>query len=401
MTMARAGFGETGIARLRAGIERHVVAGYAPGAVGLVAHRDQVETFAVGVTEIGGRSPMARDTIFRIASMTKPIIAAAVMMLVDDGRLRLDEPVDRLLPELADRRVLRSIDGEIEETVPAVRPITIRDLLTFQMGFGIVLAPPETYPIQRAISELGIVGFGPPDPTTAFDNDAWMHRLGTLPLMAQPGTNWLYTTGSNVQGVLIARASGQSLGTFLKERMFGPLGMADTGFSVTTAKLERFVPAYHVIDGRLALFDDAATGGWSRPPVFEQGDGGLVSTVDDYLKFARLLLADGRHGDRALLSEASVRAMTTNYLTPAQRAGGAPILGPAYGWGLGLAVAVEPDDNGTNPGSLHWAGGFGTSWISDPANDLTAITLTQRLFESPVLPPLHLDFQVNARRALG
>ncbi len=398
--MSRAAFSKVGVARLRAGIEHHVVAGYAPGAVGLVACADKIETFAVGQAEVGGTTPMRRDTIFRIASMTKPITAAAVMLLIDEAKLQLDEPVDRWLPELADRRVMRSLDAKLDDVVPAIRSITVKDLLTFQMGFGVVMAPPGSYPIQQAIGDLGIVGFGMPDPANRLGNDEWMRRLSTLPLMAQPGSDWLYTTGSNLQGVLIARASGQSLSAFLEERITGPLGMTDTSFSVPAAKLGRFVPAYQGVNDRLVVFDEAATGGWSRPPAFEAGDSGLVSTVDDYLRFARLLLADGRHDGKPLLSKESVRAMASNYLTPAQRAAGAPILAPGDGWGLGLAVVLEADKDGANPGTLHWSGGLGTSWASDPSTGLTTILLTQRAFDSPASPAIHRDFQINARKAL-
>jgi CubicO group peptidase (beta-lactamase class C family) len=399
--MTGLGLSEAGLAQLRAGVERHVGEGFAPGAVGLVARGDQVETFAVGASERGGSVPVQRDTIFRIASMTKPITAAAVMMLVDEGRLRLDDPIERWLPELADRRVLRSLDAEVTDTVPAIRSITVRDLLTYQLGWGIVPAMPGTYPIQRAIAALGIVGFGPPDPSMPFDNDEWMRRLGSLPLLTQPGTAWHYTTGSNIQGVLVARVSGRSLGAFLEERLFGPLGMADTGFSVPPAKIERFVPAHVPADGRLVAYDDAASGSWSRPPTFEQGDAGLVSTVDDYLAFARMLLGRGRIGGKRFLSEATIQAMTTNALTPQQRAGGAPILAASQGWGFGLAVALERDGNGANPGAISWNGGLGTSWISDPATGLTAVLLTQRMFDSPVLPDIHREFQRGAHRALA
>jgi CubicO group peptidase (beta-lactamase class C family) len=395
-------FSKQGLGLCRKAIERHVAAGYAPGAVALVACGDQVESFAAGTAEADGGRPMRRDTIFRIASMTKPITAAAVMMLIEDGRLSLDEPIDRLLPELADRRVLRSIDAEVDDTVPAARPITVRDLLTFQMGFGVVMAMPGTYPIQGAIEALDLAGFGMPDPRRPHDNDEWIRRLATLPLMAQPGTDWLYTTGSNVQGVLIARASGRSFGAFLEERILGPRGMGDTSLFVAAGKQERFVPAYQSVGGALAVFDDAATGGWSRPPPLEAGDSGLVSTVDDYLKFARLLLDRGRRGAKTLLSEQSVAAMSRNYLTPAQRAAGAPILAPASGWGFGMGVMVDDDDGeGIKSGTLHWTGGLGTSWFTDPASGLTAVVMTQRAFESPVLPGIHAEFQRAARKALA
>jgi CubicO group peptidase (beta-lactamase class C family) len=397
--MAQPSFRQDGLMRIREGLERGVAAGIVPGAVGLIDRHGQTEVFTTGTMEVGGSEPVQRDTIFRIASMTKPLVATAVMMLVDDGKLSIDEPVDRLLPELADRRVLRSLDAEIDDTVPAERPITVRDLLTNQMGLGIVL-PLGAYPLHRAVDALAIFSFGMPDPTTPFDNDAWMQRLGTLPLFVQPGGTWLYNTASDVQGVLVARASGQSLGGFLEEHIFGPLGMVDTAFHVPPGKQQRFVSANRMIDGKLVPFDDPRSGGWSRPPLFEQGHSGLVSTVDDYLQFGRLLLDRGRRGGRALLSPASIAAMTTNQLTEDERKGAPPFLRPSYGWSFGFAVTVEPDVDGPNPGALTWSGGFGTSWVSDPQTGLTVILMTSRLAEAGGRRAVHAEFQADAFAAL-
>ena len=221
--------------------------------------------------------PMQRDSIFRLASKASAITAATVMTLVDDGKLELDEPVDRLLPELADRRVLRSMDGPVDDTVPAKRPITVEDLLSNRSGWGLILEPPGTYPIQETIADLGIVGFGPPDPLMPFDSDEWLRRLATLPLFAQPGERFLYATGTYIQGVLIERLQGKSLGEVMAERIFERLGMKDTGFFVPPDKLDRLVTAYRPTkDGGLEVLDDPKTGGWSRPPKFEPGDSGLV-----------------------------------------------------------------------------------------------------------------------------
>ena len=237
-----------GLSKARLGRMHDVMAGYVergevPGIVTLVSRRGEVHVDAIGMQAIGGNDPMRRDTIFRIASMTKPITAVAAMILVEECKLRLDEPVDRLLPELADRKVLKRLDGPLDDTVPANRPITVRDLLTFRMGFGMIMAPPGTYPIQRAATEHGI-GMGPPKPQEQPAPDEWLRRLGTLPLMHQPGEKWMYNTASDVLGVLIARASGQPLETFFRERIFEPLGMKDTGFSVPAAQLDRFATSY-------------------------------------------------------------------------------------------------------------------------------------------------------------
>lgn len=217
-----------------------------------------------------------------------------------------------------------------------------------------------------------------------------------MPLFAQPGKRWLYTTGSNIQGVLIARASGQSLSAFLAERIFGPLGMKDTGFYVPSAKIDRLATAYQPKDGKLAIADEPRHGKWSRPPPFEAGDSGLVSTAEDYLAFVRLLLAGGQHQGKQLLSSAAVKAMTTNYLTPHQSRGGAPILDRSSGWGYGMSVTVDAEPGQPARGSIGWIGGYGTTWRSDPARDRTAILLTQRQFESPTLPSPYVAFERSA-----
>lgn len=399
--MSGQAFSAGGLAALRNTIERHVASDAAPGAVALVHRRGKTHAMPIGTRAVGGGEPMTRDALFRIASMTKPITAAAVMMLVDEGLIALGDPIERWLPELADRRVLRSLDATLDDTVPAQRPITVEDVLTFRLGLGLVMAPPGTHPIQREIERLGLMGFGPPDPTAPLDNDAWMKGLGTLPLMAQPGEQWLYTAASNVQGVLVARVAGMPLSRFVEERIFAPLGMADTGFWAPPAKQDRLVPAYRGSGTDLYCYDAPASSDWGRSPVFEAGDAGLVSTVDDFLVFARMMLAGGKHDGRAILSEASVAAMTTDHLTAAQRQGGVMILGDGHGWGYGLSVVTDVRAKAPRPGSIGWSGGLGTSWFSDPAEDLTAILLTQRAFEDPGGPPIHTTFQAAVYRALG
>jgi CubicO group peptidase (beta-lactamase class C family) len=398
ISRSRRGFTADGVRQLRSRLERHVEPGFAPGVVGLVAHGPFVETVALGKMAFGAGSDMRRDTIFRIGSQTKAVTAAAVMMLIEEGKFRLDEPVDRLLPELANRRVLRRLDADVDDTAPASRPLTVEDLLTFRCGLGLVLAPPGRYPIQKAIADLGV--FGPPDAAMPLDGDAWMRKIGSLPLLVQPGADWLYGTGSNIQGVLVARASGQPLSRFFEERIFGPLGMKDTAFFVPPDKISRLAHAYRSRTGALVVSDEPATGKWSRPPTFEHGAAGLVSTVDDYLAFARMLLADGRHRGQALLTPASVKAMKTNHLTGSQRAGGEMILGRGRGWGYGMSVVTDAIPGQPAPGSFGWIGGYGTSWISDPSKDLTMILLTQHEFSSASGDPIHQEFQSDAYRAL-
>jgi CubicO group peptidase (beta-lactamase class C family) len=380
-----------GLSRTRLGRMHDVLAGYVergelPGLVTLISRRGEVHVDAIGMKAAGGRDPMRRDTLFRIASMTKPITAAATMILVEECKLRLDEPVDRLLPELANRQVLKRLDGPLDETVPAKRPITLRDLLAFRMGFGQMIASPDAYPILKAAGELQI-GMGPPDPSATPAPDEWMRRLGTLPLMHQPGEAWMYNTGSDVLGVLIARAAGQPLETFLRERIFEPLGMRDTGFH--TADVDRLATAYQQTAEGLVVWDPP-NGQWSRPATFPDGAAGLVSTADDLLAFARMLL---RGGDPVLTAD-QVREMSHDQLSAEQREFGAAFLG-GRGWGLGTSVVLD----GPWAGAIGWDGGLGTSFLVHPARDLAVIVLTQRLFETAQAPAVHTDLQAAALAA--
>ena len=276
----------------------HVQRGLVPGIVTLVSRRGEVHVDAIGTKEFGGSDPMRRDTIFRIASVTKPIVATAAMMLVEECTLRLDEPVDRWLPELADRRVLRAIDSPLDDTVPASRPITLRDLLTFRLGIGAVMVFPPRYPIQQAMAEAGVAS-GPTLPAHA--PDELMMRFGSLPLVHQPGERWLYDSGSDILGVLISRVADTRLEEFLQVRIFKPLGMSDTSFSVPESKLDRLASSYwtNPSTGEFEIFDGVDDSLWASPPVFESGAGGLVSTVDDLLVFGQMMLKGGSIGTNA------------------------------------------------------------------------------------------------------
>jgi len=295
---------------------RDVMSGYVersevPGLVTLVSRRDETNADALGKRSTGGAGSQSvcRDTIFRIASMTKPITAIATMILVEESKLHLDEPVDRLLPELANRNVLKRVDGPLDDTVPARRSITVRDLLTFQLGLGFLLAPPDTHPIVKAMYERQ-VGVTPFPAQMPHPPDEWIRRLGTLPLMYQPGESWLYNTGSDVLGVLIARAAGRPLETFFRERIFEPLGMKDTSFYVPAGKLDRFVSCYSFNPQTKKLdLIDPQNGQWSRSPAFPSGASGLVSTVDDYLEFARMMLNKGTFGQKRLVGASSIEMM--------------------------------------------------------------------------------------------
>jgi CubicO group peptidase (beta-lactamase class C family) len=386
---------------LEARLAAHVASGAVPGLVALVSRGDEAHIVALGTHEAGGQVPVQRDSLFRIASMTKPIAATVALMLVEDGTLALDAPVDRHLPELADRRVLVRLDGPLDETLPAARPLTLRHLLTLTMGFGYLLSEEaQRFPIVRAAQERGFL-LGPPRPEALPAPDEWLRRLGELPLMHHPGERWMYDVGLDVLGVLLERASGRPLDALFAERLFGPLGMRDTSFHVPAHKLERLAAAYESDGaGGLAVYDAIADSAWREPPAFCSAAGGLVSTVDDCHRFYRMLLAGGQHEGRQLLRPASVEAMTRNQLTPAQRAGNRLFFGEANSWGFGLAVQIEPHPPGS-VGRFGWDGGLGTSAWADPAADLVGILLTQRLMDSPEPPAVFRDFWAGAYAAVA
>ncbi len=389
--MSAGGFSSTGLVRVRELLARHVDAGSIPGAVVVLARHGQVHVETTGTLAFegaGSTTPMAADTVFRMASMTKPIAAACAMTLVEDGTLRLDDPVDELLPELADMTVLADPQGPLDGTVAAKRPITLRDLLTFTLGTGMVLAEPGTAPIADALNALRA-----PSP------DEWIRGLGTLPLVYQPGERWMYETAANVTGVLIARATGTSFGDALRERICDPLGMRDTAFAVTDANIDRFATAYEFESadaGRPAVVD-GPDGWWSRPPAFESGGGGLVSTADDYLAFATALLT----GD-SVLSRRAVSLMTSDHLTPAQKAvsGFRPGYFDTMGWGFGMSVRTHRTHPGPSVGSYGWPGKYGTAWYNDPAEAMTTIVLMQREHAGDQTLPMWAEFWATVYQAI-
>ncbi|MCP3802390.1 beta-lactamase family protein [Allokutzneria sp. A3M-2-11 16] len=378
-------------------LAKNVESGAFPGIVALVDHAGETRVEVAGTLHVNSTEPMRRDTMFRMASATKLVTAAAVMALVEECRLRLHDPVDELLPELANRRVLTSISADLDDTVPAHRPITVWDLLTFTWGFGAVLAPHGSHPIQAAMTELGIGSDG--TTPSAMQPDEWMRRLGTLPLMRQPGEKWLYNTGSDVLGVLIARASGKSFGEYLRERLLEPLGMCDTGFFVPEDKIHRLPTSYaHDPEtGGLVVWDEAKGGKYSSPPPFEVGGDGLVSTADDYLAFYRMLLNKGTHNGERVLSRAGVELMTGNHLTAEQMDGN--VFSDHGGFGLGMGVRTVRRGH-ASIGQFGWDGGLGTSTQADPERQLTGILLTQVAQDSQDTPRLIKDFWTTAYREI-
>jgi CubicO group peptidase (beta-lactamase class C family) len=370
-------------------LQTAVEQGQAPGVVAAVGRGDAVHIAAAGVMAAGGPA-MRPDTVFRISSTTKPVTAAVVLSLVDDGVLELNEPVDKLLPELADRRVLRRPDGPLTDTVPAQRPVTVRDLLTFTWGFGMqgaMFMTAEPWPIVTAVMERELASFGPPQPASTPGPDVWLARLGELPLLAQPGERWLYQAGAQVLGVLAARAGGAPFEQVLRDRVLEPLGMRDTAFYA--ADPTRLATAYERRDGQLVV-SDLPDGQWSRPPAFPDGGGGLVSTAGDVLAFGRMLL----RGGAPVLQQATVAEMTRDQLTAEQRANVWP--GFSFlddrGWGYGVSVL---DD-----GRYTWEGGLGTAWSNVPSQDLTVVVLTQRAADETGMPAVCDEVLAAARAAV-
>lgn len=372
---------------LRDVLQGHVDGGSLPGAVALVARGERPDVQAVGTVDVEGSAPMARDSIFRIASLTKPIVAAGVMVLVDDGLIRLEDPVGEWLPELASPSVVRIPASKLDDVVPAARPITVADLLSSRAGYG--LASDFSLPaVEPLFSELKQ---GPPEPQGVAPPDEWMAALSRIPMLYQPGEAWLYNTCSDIQGVLISRVAGQPLPEFLAERLFEPLGMADTGFQVPAHKLGRFTSYYQPVEsGGLELID-APDGQWGSPPAFPSGAGGLVSTVDDWHSFARMLLGKGTVGGHRVLSPESVRQMTTDRLTQSQRDAGRLFL-EGQGWGFGGSVDVEARDPWNVPGRYGWIGGTGTAAHVTPSTGAVTILLSQVEMTGPAAPVIMRDF---------
>ena len=395
MKRAGPGLSKAGREALHDTLARHVERGAVPGLVALVAAGDDVHVEAIGHKAFGDLEPIGRDAIFRIASISKPIAGAAAMLLVEDGAMALDDPVERWLPELADPRVLRTIESQLDDTVPAERAITVEDVLSFHLGHGSIMAMPGTYPIQLAEIELELKTYTEPWPPPPLTPDEWIARLGTLPLQHQPGSEWRYNTGAQVAGVLIERVAGAPIADVLRDRVFDSLGMVDTGFFVAPGKLDRFTTQYVPDEtGGLRVLD-APNGWWSTPPAMPSAAGWLVSTIDDLFAFASMMASGGG----TLLSPESVRQMTLDRMTAAERADNAVFVGDHSGWGLMMSVPSGDGSTGV-PGGFGWDGGTGTTWRTDPTVDLTGILLTQRAVTSPEPTELMTDFWTTAYAAI-
>lgn len=329
--------------------------------------------------------------------MSKPIAAALTLRLVRQGQLNLNDPIERWLPELANRRVLRRPEASLNDTVAAVRSITVDDLLSFRMGFGMMMDFSKPYPIVQEFERLELLGLGAPDLSAKLTPEEWLKRFASLPLMTQPGEMWLYNTAYYLLGVFLSRVTQKSLDRLFQEEIFGPLGMVDSGFTVPADKVARFTDCYWYDseNEKLELYDSANKSLWSHTPPFFDAAAGLVSTAQDYLAFARMLMSGGKHNGKTFLEAELVKAMTSNHLTPAQRA--KPTFAEEqwknHGYGYGVSVVLsESKESFGRVGQYGWDGGFGSTWRNDPEARLIGILLTQRTFDSPKLPPICEQF---------
>ena len=374
---------------IRAAMERHVEAGSVAGLVWAVSTPDETSRGAAGTFGPNGTGEAVQpNTLFRLSSVTKPIVAAAVLTLVDDGTMALDDPVDRWLPELADRRVLVRPDAPLTETVPASRPILVQDVFELRLGLGYDFTADQPSAVLAALEEAG-VHMGPPAPQANPAPDAWMKIVGRVPLMYQPGERWLYNIGAEVLGVLAARAAGSSLPSLLRERLLDPLGMSDTAFHVSTTDRHRLGPVWKPAqDGEPSTAYDGPDGQWSRPPAFPNAADGLVSTVDDVAAVGALLLGAGTRHTEQVLKPGTIAAMTTD------RTG--PISPDRRGWGLGIGVLTQDEPGGRHARSYGWDGGLGSSWWNDPVTQTTAVLLTNRMWADPTPPQIMQDFWTAA-----
>jgi len=363
------------LATVRSELQGFIDRGELAGIVTLVSrHGEIVSANALGWSSIEGRVPMQRDTLFRIASMTKPITSVAALMLIEQGKIALDDPISRWVPELGSRRVLKDAAGPLDNTVAAHREITVEDLMTHRSGiaYGFLCEGPLKTAYDDAIGDPAMNRLTP---------DQWLAGLGTLPLTCQPGERFQYGHSSDVLGFLMGRVEGKPFREVLLERIFAPLGMADTDFWLPYAKRSRLASVYsydakvdHLTWVDMPMYDD--------PPAYTPGGSGLISSALDYHRFTRMLLNAGELDGVRLLQPETVRMMCTNRLTPEQRK--VPFLGmPLWqksGFGLGVSLVEDPIDNiygCGRAGSMNWPGIFGTWWQVDPVEDLIMIYIIQ------------------------
>jgi CubicO group peptidase (beta-lactamase class C family) len=373
---ASGGFLQAGLVQIPPALQAVADAGDLSGFVTLIWRKGEVaQVNTIGCRDVGTSAPMTRDTLFRIASMTKPVTSIAALMLLEEGKLRLEDPITRWLPEFAGMRVLKDAGGPIEDTYPAPRDITVEDLMTHRAGLAYAFT--SVGPIAQAHEDR----LGPPL-GTPLTPDEWLKALASLPLSYPPGERFHYSHATEVLGFLVARIEGKPLGQVLKDRIFSPLGMQDTDFWCPPQKRDRMARLYR-IDPETDRLQDVSFPHVDSQPAFEAGGGGLISTADDYLKFARMMLGKGEVDGVRLVKAETVGMMTRNRLTDAQRQ--IPFMGIPFwmgqGFGLGVSVVTDPEKQAWmgagSEGAFGWPGAFGTWWQADPAEDMVMIYLIQ------------------------
>ena len=374
--LALGGFSSNGLAAIPAALQPVIDAGDLSGFVTLLWRKGEVaQVNTLGYRDVAGKAPMTRDTLFRIASMTKPITSIATLMLMEEGKLRLDDPITKWMPEFKDMRVLKSATGPVDDTVPAVREITVDDLMTHRSGLAYAFT--SMGPIAQAHeAALGSPLGGHLSP------DQWLKALGELPLSYQPGERFHYSHATDVLGFLVGRVAGQDYREFIMERILKPLGMHDTDFWCPPEKRDRMAKLYR-INPKTDAMEDISFPHLPGPPEFCAGGGGLISTADDYLRFARMMLNGGELDGVRYVKRETLEAMRENRLTPAQRE--VPFMGIPFwlgqGFGLGVSVITDPEKQAWmgagSEGSFGWPGAFGTWWQADPVEDMVMIYLIQ------------------------
>ena len=375
---------------VRDALELYVDSGEVAGLVAVVARGADVEVTVIGDNTVGG-SAMREDSLFRIASAGKPITAASVLTLVADGLIRLDDPVDDVLPELAAPRVLRELSAPIDDTVAVARPITLRDLLRSTNGHGF----PSDFTAPVVALLLDGLHQGPPQPQNVPAPDQWMAILHTIPLLHQPGEGFTYNTAYDILGVLVSRVSGKPFAEYVDDRILVPLAMDDTGFSFPPGSSDRATTYYRHGDNALVAID-VPDGQWAKAPAFTSGAGGYVSTAADLVSFQRMLLAGG--GD--VLPRALVEAMMSDQLTTAIRSTDSVFLdGQSWGYGGGVDIATSNPWNVI--GRYGWVGGTGTSAYVVPSDNSIAILLTQTELGGPTGTAILESFWTAAAAKLG
>jgi CubicO group peptidase (beta-lactamase class C family) len=367
----RVGMSSEGLERLTRSLRAEVDEGRLPGAVVAVARRGQLAYFeAVGFRDPGAKVPMPKDAIFSIASMTKPMVSVAIMALQEDGRLLLSDPIGKYLPGLANMRVATAgIDRAgtaAGETVPAERQPSILDLLRHTSGF--TYGGSGTTDLHRMWPAWSAAS------STTYTASEFIEKLSKAPLLHQPGTVWEYSLSVDVLGLVVEAVSGKSLGSFLRERIWQPLGMIDTGFSVPEAKRERYALAF--AKDPLTNMPQSMLHAGSEPLKFECGGGCAVSTAMDYLRFAQMLANKGILDGRRILAAKNVELMTTDQLPQDVRAHStSAMLAEDYGFGLGLAVRTRASKTllGGTVGEFYWGGASGTYFWVDPKEELVVV----------------------------